>query len=50
VNELDGIVSIKTSYEKGNSLIEFDKTRTNQEEIKEAVESTGYKATKLTEQ
>jgi copper chaperone CopZ len=50
VNELDGIVSINTSYEKGNSVIEFDKTRTNQEEIKEAVESTGYKATKLTEQ
>ena len=50
VNELDGIVSINTSYEKRNSVIEFDKTRTNQEEIKKAVESTGYKATKLTEQ
>lgn len=49
VNELDGIVSIETSYNKGNSIIAFDKTQTNQEEIKKAVESTGYKATKLIE-
>lgn len=50
VNELEGIVSIKTSYAKGNSIIQFDKTKTDQEEIKKAVESTGYKAIKLTEQ
>lgn len=49
VNELEGIVSIKTSYTKGSSIIEFDKTQTNQEEIKKAVESTGYSATKLIE-
>ncbi len=49
VNELDGIVSIETSYPNGNSIIRFDKTQTNQEEIKKAVESTGYKATRLTE-
>lgn len=49
VNELAGIVSIETSYNKGNSIIAFDKTKTNQEEIKKAVESTGYEATKVIE-
>lgn len=49
VNELDGIVSVETSYTNGNSIIQFDKTQTNQEEIKKAVESTGYKATRLIE-
>ena len=47
VNDLDGIVSIETSYDKGNSIIEYDKTKTNQDEIKKAVESTGYTATEL---
>lgn len=47
VNELDGIIRIETSYDKGIAFIEFDKTKTDQEEIKKAVESTGYKATKL---
>lgn len=50
VNELDGIVSIKTSYTNGNSIIQFDKTKTDQKEIKKAVESTGYKVIKLIEQ
>lgn len=49
VNELDGIVSVETSYINGNSIIRFDKTQTNREEIKKAVESTGYNATRLTE-
>ncbi|XOV65845.1 MAG: mercuric transport protein MerTP [Fluviicola sp.] len=47
VNDLKGIVSIETSYNKGNSIIEYDKTKTNQDEIKKAVESTGYTATEL---
>lgn len=47
VNDLNGIVSIETSYDKGNSIIEYDKTKTNQDEIKKAVESTGYIATEL---
>lgn len=49
VNDLEGIVSIETSYDKGNSVIEYDKTKTNQDEIKKAVESTGYTATELIE-
>ncbi len=47
VNDLNGIVSIETSCVKGNSIIEYDKTKTNQDVIKRAVESTGYTATEL---
>ncbi|MGJ8661588.1 MAG: mercuric transport protein MerTP [Bacteroidota bacterium] len=47
VNELDGIVSIKTSYTNGNSIIQFDKTKTNQQQIKNAINSTGYAATSI---
>ena len=49
VNDLEGIVSIETSYDKGNSVIEYDKTKTDQDEIKKAVESIGYTATELIE-
>lgn len=42
VNELEGIIDVETSYELGNSIIQFDNTKTNQKEIKEAINSTGY--------
>lgn len=45
VNKLDGIVTSKVSYEKGNAIIEFDKTKTNETEIEKAISSTGYKVT-----
>ena len=45
VNKLDGIVSSKVSYENGNAIIEFDKTKTNEAEIEKAINSTGYKVT-----
>ncbi|MFD0863971.1 mercuric transport protein MerTP [Sungkyunkwania multivorans] len=45
VNKLNGIVNSKTSYEKGNAIIEFDKTKTNETEIEKAINSTGYKVT-----
>ncbi|WP_299217586.1 mercuric transport protein MerTP [uncultured Aquimarina sp.] len=45
VNKLNGIVNSKTSYEKGNAIIEFDKTKTNEMEIEKAINSTGYKVT-----
>lgn len=44
VNELEGIVNVKTSYAKGNSIIQFDKTKTDRDQIKKAVNSTGYEA------
>ena len=45
VNKLDGIVISKASYENGNAIIEFDKTKTNETEIEKAINSTGYKVT-----
>ncbi|AXT49680.1 mercuric transport protein MerTP [Aquimarina sp. BL5] len=45
VNKLNGIVNSKTSYENGNAIIEFDKTKTNESEIEKAINSTGYKVT-----
>lgn len=45
VNKLNGIVNSKASYEKGNTIIEFDKTKTNVTEIEKAINSTGYKVT-----
>jgi mercuric ion transport protein len=42
VNQLIGIVNIKSSYENGNAEIEFDNSKTTIEEIEKAVNSTGY--------
>jgi len=42
VNQLNGIVNIKSSYENGNAEIEFDNSKTTIEEIEKAVNSTGY--------
>ncbi len=44
VNELSGILKVESSYEKGNALIEFDKSKTTIDEIRNAINSTGYKA------
>lgn len=45
VNELEGIVEINSSYEKGNAKVKFDKSKTSIEEIEKAINSTGYKVT-----
>ena len=45
VNKLNGIVNSRASYENGNAIIEFDKTKTNKTEIEKAINSTGYKVT-----
>ncbi len=42
VNQLSGIVNIKSSYENGTAEIEFDNSKTTIEEIEKAVNSTGY--------
>lgn len=42
VNELKGIVSVKTSYENKNTIIEFDTTQTSIQQINQAINSTGY--------
>jgi copper chaperone CopZ len=45
VNKLNGIVNSKVSFENGNAIIEFDRTKTNENEIEKAISSTGYKVT-----
>jgi len=42
VNQLNGIVNIKSSYENGNAVIEFDNSITTIEEIEKVVNLTGY--------
>ena len=42
VNQLEGIVNIESSYEKGNAVIKFDLTKTNKTEIEKAINATGY--------
>ena len=42
VKELPGIIRVSSSYDKGSSSIDFDKTKTTIEEIQEAINSTGY--------
>jgi len=42
VNKLQGILSLKASFENGNAIIEFDRTKTNEVEIMQAINSTGY--------
>jgi mercuric ion transport protein len=43
INNLDGIISVKTSYSLQNTIVVFDKTRTDLKEITRAINSTGYK-------
>ena len=43
VNKLNGIVNSKASYESGNAIVEFDKTKTNEVVIEKAINATGYK-------
>jgi len=45
VEKLDGIIKITVSYEKGNAIVQFDKTKTTIEAIEKAINSTGYKVT-----
>tara|TARA_R100001369_G_scaffold91391_1_gene132571 strand:- start:239 stop:838 length:600 start_codon:yes stop_codon:yes gene_type:complete len=45
VNKLKGIVTSKASYENGNAIIEFNKTKTNEKEIEKAINSIGYEVT-----
>lgn len=45
INKLNGITNFQVSYENGNTIIEFDKTKTNEMEIEKAINATGYKVT-----
>ena len=43
--QLNGIGKVEVSYDDGNAIVEFDKSKTNQEEITKAINSTGYTVT-----
>lgn len=42
INQLTGIISSNASFELGNAIIEFDKSKTTVSEIEKAINSTGY--------
>jgi len=44
ISQLDGIISSEASYDKGNTMVEFDQTKTSTKAIEEAINATGYKA------
>jgi mercuric ion transport protein len=46
VNKLDGIIEVKATHEKGNTIVTYDKTKVTNTEIEAAVRKTGYKITK----
>jgi copper chaperone CopZ len=43
VNKLEGIISVKASYENGNTIVKYDRTKVLNQQIVEAINSTGYK-------
>mgnify|MGYP005754556183 CR=1 FL=1 len=47
VNKLAGILKVETSYAKGNTLVKFDKSKTDIKQIEKAVNATGYKVTEI---
>jgi len=42
VNQLNGIIKVKSSYKNGNAEIEFDNSKTTIEEIEKNINLTGY--------
>lgn len=40
--QLEGIGTVDVSYDKGNAVVEFDKNKTNEDEITKAINATGY--------
>lgn len=45
VNELRGIVEVRADYMYAKASVKFDRTRTSIEDIKAAIDKTGYKVT-----
>lgn len=43
VNKLEGILSVKASYENSNTVVEYDKTKVDKSAISSAISRTGYK-------
>lgn len=43
--KVPGVIDAKTFYDKGTSVIKFDKSKATVEQLKNAIASTGYKVT-----
>lgn len=43
VNKLEGVLSVKASYENANTVVEYDKSKVNKAAIITAISRTGYK-------
>lgn len=43
VNKLPGIINVATSYKNATVNVEFDRSKTNQAQIENAINETGYK-------
>ena len=43
VNKLDGILSVKASYEDAHTVVKYEKAKTDLAAIQKAINSTGYK-------
>lgn len=48
VGKVKGVSSVKTSYDNGSTVVKYDASKTSINQIKEAVNKTGYAATKIT--
>lgn len=45
INKLSGIISSEASYENRNAVVKFDDSKTNSDEIENAINATGYLVT-----
>lgn len=48
VDKLQGILSVKASYEKANAEVTYDRSKVSLEKIEEAINSTGYRIVQTT--
>ena len=50
IGKLSGISGLEVSYEKANAVVTFDESKTNIDEVKAAVDKTGYKVESINKQ
>ena len=50
IGKLSGISGLEVSYEKANAVVTFDESKTNINEVKAAIDKTGYKVESINKQ
>ena len=48
IAKVKGVVQYQTSYERANSIVRFDNSKTSVDSIAKAINNTGYKVTSQT--